>query len=297
MQNVLVIDLGGTKTSVSVINSIDSKVQILKSSTFKTISFPERAISEITSIYENLLRENIKANCMSLSLPGFWDKNGVLQESFFLENYIGYPLIHELASTLGIKEYTWESDVVCGALGEHNFGVGNGCDHSLLYINMGTGISAALIDKDGKLFKHTGASCSKTLRMQKLVFPYGDQLCSAVDLISGGMLLDFAQYDSIEELYTAYKEGDINAIDTISRAQTQLAAWLINLFYLFSPDVIVLNGGLTFDFEVLAEEAIEIANEELEGKVEIVQSKLREKAPIYGAYLNLSRSPGVQMSR
>jgi predicted NBD/HSP70 family sugar kinase len=219
---------------------------------------------------------------MSLSLPGFWDKNGVLQESFFLENYIGYPLIQELASSLGIKEYTWESDVICGALGEHYFGIGNGRDHSLLYINLGTGIGAVLI-KDGKPFKQAN---NLTLRMQKLVFPYGDQLCSAVDLISGGMLLDFAEYDSIEELYIAYKEGDIKAIDTSSRAQTQLAAWLINLFYLFAPDVIVLNGGLTFDFEVLAEAAVEIANEELEGKIEIVHSKLKELAPIYGAYLN-----------
>ena len=280
MDEVLVIDIGGTKTNVSFVKSEDSKIEIVSSNILKTPSSPEQAIKEICSIYNS---QNKRLSHISLSLPGFWDKNGVLKESYFLHDWLNYPFVNSLAKVLEVKNYSWETDVICGALGEYHV-AGTVHNQSLLYINLGTGVGAALI-KDGKPYK-AGKSVAPTLRMQKLVFPFQDELFTGVDLISGGTLLQYAQYDSIETLYSDYKKGDVEAFDIISKAQIQLAAWLINLFYLFSPDLIVLNGGLVYDWEVLASDAIELVKEELEDQVEVLPSKLKEMAPIYGAYLN-----------
>ncbi len=278
MDNVLVIDVGGTKTNVSICSSSEKNVNIKNPKLFPTPTNPEHFIQKILSFPDISL---INREIISLSLPGKWSSDGVLKESFYLHEWLGYPLIENLKKELKVKKCVWETDVICGALGEYYANdLNNG--KSILYINLGTGIGAAYI-KDGKPFK---SDFAPTLRLQKLVFPYNEELYSGVDLISGGSLLTVSEYDSVKVLFENYTKGEVSAMDIISKAQIQLAAWIINLFYLFAPDLIVLNGGLTYDWEVLAQEAIELAHEELENQVKIIPGKLKENAPICGAFLN-----------
>ena len=244
---------------------------------FPTPTNPEHFIQKILSLPDISL---INREVVSLSLPGKWSSDGVLEESFYLHEWLNYPLIENFKKELKVKKCIWETDVICGALGEYYANDLNNV--SMLYINLGTGIGAAYI-KDGKPFK---SDFAPTLRLQKLVFPYNEELYSGVDLISGGSLLTVSEYDSVKVLFENYKKGEVSAMDIISKAQIQLSAWIINLFYLFAPDLIVLNGGLTNDWEVLCEEAIELANEELDNQVKILPAKLKENAPIYGAFFN-----------
>ena len=280
MQEVIVIDIGGTKTNISFVNENEkSLIRVLSSETFKTLSNPEHTIQKIISVCD---MKGFKSDYLSLSLPGKWE-NGILKESCFLKGWIDYPFITQLQNELKIKDVIWESDVICGALGEYNFGVETCRGMSLLYINLGTGIGAAFI-KDGKPLR--ACHGKPLLRLQKLVFSCDEEIYSGVDLISGGSLLENSHCESIEALFKNYKNADVEAIDLISRAQYQLAAWIINLFYLFAPDVIILNGGLTYDWEVLAGDAVDLTNEELKDQVKIIPSRLKEMAPIYGAYVN-----------
>lgn len=278
MNEVLVIDVGGTKTNVCLINKDNDKVNLLEHKSFPTDSNPNHEIQKIHEIFSSFMT---KSNKLSLSLPGIWDKNGVLKESLFLKDWTGCAFIKKLSDMLGIKDICYETDVICGALGEWNSVVETCHGKSLLYINIGTGIGAAFLDKEGQPFK---SGENLTLRLQKLVFPFEEHLTSGVELISGGMLKEISGYSSIKELYQSYKDADIEAVDIISKAQIQLAAWIINLFYLFAPEMIILNGGLTYDWSVLCEEAVDVVKEELNGSVQIIPSALKELAPIYGAY-------------
>ena len=282
----LVIDIGGTKTNVSFVDQSGSGIEILSSEIFPTPLKPEQAIRQIQSICE---KNRKNPPFMSLSLPGVWDESGVLIESFFLTNWLEYPFIETLARALNIQNYTWETDVICAAIGEYNV-LEMTNSKSMLYLNLGTGIGAALI-KDGKPFRSGSAL---TLRMQKLILPIQDEFYSGIELISGGTLLEISGYDSIERLYGDCKIAKVEALDIISRAQIQLSAWIINLFYLFAPDSIILGGGLTYDWGVLAEGAIDIVNEELESKLLILPSKLKEMASIYGAYINLLNEKSIK---
>lgn len=275
--NILVIDIGGTKTNVALVAGDDSRITVLNNKSFSTFTNPLDEIKKIQELCSSFVS---KPEIVLLSLPGYWEE-GILKETNFLEGWLGFPFINELKSKLGTQNCIFETDVICGALGEYN--ALSKKNNSMLYINLGTGIGAAFIDRHGKPFK---SSEKLSLRIQKLVVPYSEGIFSGVDLISGGTLAQFSGFNSVESLYAAYRIADTKAVDIISRAQVQLAAWLINLFYLFAPDTIVLGGGLTKDFEVLAEGAIDIANEELGRKVEVIPSKLGELAPIYGAYIN-----------
>ncbi len=288
MDEILVIDIGGTKTNVSFVESNGSEIKILSSDIFPTNLKPDLQVQKISSLY---LEKSQKASSMSLSLPGLWDKNGILLESSNLSDWKNYPFISNLKNALNIKDCIWETDVLCGAIGEYHMQSETCHGKSLLYLNLGTGIGAAFI-KDGKPFKSDSKDMPRhvpTLRMQKMLVPEQGELISAVDLICGNGILKDTPYSSVEKLFADYKSGNIEVFEIISKAQLQLAAWLINLFYLFAPEVIVLNGGLTYDWEVICEEAIDIANEELNGQVKILPSKLKEMAPIYGAYLNQCR--------
>lgn len=284
----LVIDIGGTKTNISIITgSKETEIKILKTETIPTTSNPDHMIQRISSFYKGYGK---RINDLSLSLPGKWTDSGILKESINLKTWIDFPFIELLKKELNIEICCFESDVICGAIGEHNALGGT----DLLYINMGTGIGMSLI-KDGKPFK---SKKDLILRLHKMVLPYGDEIYSSTDLLSGASIIQDTNFNSCEELFKEYKTGtNIEVIDLISKAQTQLAAWLINLYYLFAPEIIVLNGGLANDFEVLCEGAIEIANEELEDAVEILPSKLKELAPIYGAFLNLYSSRQTGASR
>ncbi|MBI1858609.1 MAG: ROK family protein [Candidatus Melainabacteria bacterium] len=275
MDDVLVIDIGGTKTNLCIA-SRDKEILLHETKKINTAVNPEHHIQQIKNDYLNFKKQ---PKIASLSLPGFWDKSGKLVESYFLHSWLNFPFIDTLKKELNLKECVFETDVICGGLGEyraHNY-------KKLLYLNIGTGIGASLIE-DGKPYK---SSAGLTLRMQKLVFPFQEEIYSAVDLISGGTISQGTKFATVEELFEGYKKADVEAIDLISRAQTQLACWLINLFYLFAPEIIVLNGGLTYDFDVLASGAIDIAKEELEDNVDIIQSKLKELAPIHGAFINM----------
>lgn len=279
MDEVLVIDIGGTKTNISFVKNENSKIGVLSSDIISTPVKAEIAISEIASVYNS---KEKKVSSISLSLPGRWDKKGVLGESFNLKEWINFPFVESLSKILKIKNCIWETDVICGALGEY-YALGEMLqEKSLLYINLGTGIGASLI-KNGKPFK---SETGLTLRVQKMVVSFKDELNSAVDLISGNGLCKASGYSSVEHLYSDYKLRKAKALNIISYAQTQLASWLINLYYLFSPYLIVLDGGLTNDWEVLASEAVRIANSKLGEGVKILPGKLREQAPIYGAYVN-----------
>ena len=279
MNWVIAIDIGGTKTNVCSVEATNDEITIATSEIFLTPSNPDHAIQKIEEIV-NVWGQ--KSDTLTLSLPGKWTRDGILEESFSLNDWINYPFVTNLVNKLKIKNIYWETDVICGALGEY-YARRYTNDKSLLYLNLGTGIGAALI-KDGKPFKSNN---DLTLRLQKLLYPYDDELISAVDFIAGKSLLNSSNYKSVEALFKDYKTGNIEAVDIISKAETQLAAWLINLYYLFAPDEIILNGGLVNNFEVLAEGAIEIVNEELNSKVKILPSLLKEKAPIYGALVNV----------
>lgn len=274
---ILVIDIGGTKINISLMSgSKETEIKVLNSKTIPTASNPEHAIQEISSFYNSL---NKKVNVLSLSLPGKWSESGTLEESINLKSWIGFPFVELLKKELDIKNCSFESDVICGGIGECHVNKSS----NLLYINMGTGIGMSLI-RDGKPFK---SKKDLTLRLHKMVLPYGDDIYASTDLISGASIIQDTDFKSCEELFKEYKTGNnIEIIDLISKSQTQLAAWLINLYYLFAPEIIVLNGGLTHEFDVICEGAIDIANEELEDRVQIIPSKLKELAPVYGAFIN-----------
>lgn len=281
MDEILIVDIGGTKTTVSILAVQNNIPKVIFSEKFATLSSP---VEEIKTIVSTVQKSNTKSKDLSLSLPGLWDSNGILRESNNLKKWIDFPFVNELKNTLFLKSCVFETDVICGGLGEYAFGFQDKFNGSLIYLNLGTGIGSSFI-VDGKPFK---SKRGNTLRLQKLLMQNGEELVSAIEYISGNSLKDISdsRFESVESLFENYLMADPMAIDIISKSQLQLAALIVNLFYIFTPDCFVLNGGLTNNWDVLCDGAIDIVHEVLGSAIEIKKSKLGETAPIYGAYIN-----------
>lgn len=91
--STLVLDIGGTKTTISLVEKDSKEVKLINSRTIKTKHNPSHAIQEINEAYRSF---NSNAKNVSLSLPGKWDKDGYLTESLNLKDWIKFPFIETL---------------------------------------------------------------------------------------------------------------------------------------------------------------------------------------------------------
>jgi predicted NBD/HSP70 family sugar kinase len=154
---ILAIDLGGTYCRFAIFNNGN----IVKQKKIESPSSPQ----ELVELVINYAKENYPISQIGVGAPGFWDNECVLRQSINLQNYIGYPIWSEVSNRLKIPCFL-KTDVELAAMGEAIYGQNNEYQN-LLYINIGTGLGAALY-KDGEIFS---TNYSPTLRLEFMVYP------------------------------------------------------------------------------------------------------------------------------
>ena len=237
---ILAIDLGGTFCRLAVFDHGQIKTQ-------KKIEAPANP-EDLIQIVINYAKENYPIKKISVGAPGFWDKDCVLRQSINLPNYIGYPIWTEISKRLKIPCYL-KTDVELAAMGEAIHGQNNNYKN-LLYINIGTGLGAALF-KDGQIFS---TDYSPTLRLEFMVYP----------------LIENQEHDE-----------KLKSIAILSSTITNLACIL-------APEIICFGGGkIEKNWDEIIEPAIKNASEYLSKvltyPIKIEKAKL-EYPTLYGAY-------------
>ena len=90
-----------------------------------------------------------------------------------------------------------------------------------------------------------------------------------------------------EKVAIAAKEGDTLAKEVIGGAAHYLGVGLVNIVNIFSPEMIVLGGGMAEIGEILLGPAKELVKKRAfgisAGAVEIVAAQLDNEAGVYGA--------------
>ena len=156
MSKTFVIDLGGTNTKLALFNNEELSWE----TNFKTPSLPENFIKKISDNFLNLNLADSDALKLVVGVPGFWNKEKILKQSINLPNYLDQPIWDEISSVLNPKEFKFYTDVELACLGEVFYGAAKDYPdlESLLYINLGTGLSGAFF-KDGKLLQSSKSPC------------------------------------------------------------------------------------------------------------------------------------------
>jgi glucokinase len=148
------VDIGGTKTAVLASREPPSVLERIEFPT-RPARGPGPAIELIKRGISNLLRHHassaaelaaIGVSCGSPLDP----VTGVIQAPPNLPTWVDIPITAMLGREFGVK-CQLENDANAGAVAEHRFGAGRGCQH-MVFITMGTGFGAGII-ADGRLYR------------------------------------------------------------------------------------------------------------------------------------------------
>ncbi|ESW67959.1 glucokinase [Mesorhizobium sp. LSHC422A00] len=302
----LAFDLGGTALRGALVES-DGRIVAHASAPTLAGAGSEAVISQIVALAGTLLREHPQANVAGIGVgaPGPLDpKAGIVIAPPTLAGWHDVPLIDILGRHFGLP-VRLENDANAAALGEWRFGAGRGSG-SLVFVTVSTGIGGGVV-ADGHIYHGRRGLAAEIGHMT--ITGEGDRcFCGAIGcfeaVASGtalgrratrltvpgdGSLLRRLSNDgdvSARHVVEAAKAGDANALDLIEAEAQWLGIGFTNLLHLYSPDLIVMGGGLSNGFDLLAPSIRAVIQQRAMPAyrdVPIVQAELGDRAGLIGA--------------
>ena len=244
------IDLGGTQVRVAVARS-DGRIVATTRTRTDALRTPRRVV-EWSADQINRLSNGEAVRAAAIGAPGPTDpRRGVLVNPPNLAGWRNVPLARLTAELLGCPVHL-ENDANLAGLGEFHHGAGRGSG-TMVYVTWSTGVGAGLI-LDGKLFSGANGAAGEVGHM--ILDPEGPlDACGqrgCVEVFCGGGALARETGESAEEIYERATAGDGEAAALVRRAATYMGYAVINLTNLFDPDVIVIGGGVTRSWRLVA---------------------------------------------
>ena len=306
MQNqyAIGIDLGGTNLRVALVSAEGAIVDRVKVPTRETV------VEALTDSVSQLFREGVIG--IGMGVAGLVDrKTGTVSVSPNLNRIEGVDIAGQLTAGFGVPVFI-ENDANAAALGERWSGAGKDFE-SFVLLTLGTGIGGGVVHK-GKLLDvaaeighistiANGVKCTcgnygclESYASARAILGYA---ITALEHDSKSMLKEFHQGNiyklTPEDIYMAALEGDNLSRDVLRDTGRYLGVGISNVINIFSPDAVILTGGLIGAWNIFIQEAIKEASKrsfkKLFENVTITPSSLGDDAGILGsAYLAFSRS-------
>ena len=266
---IIGIDLGGTKTSVSLGNS-QGKLLIRRvyptKSAASTLAEAKRIIQVLLAEYDPKRK---KTKGIGISACGPLDLNrGILLNPPNMPTWRNVPLKKIFFQAFGFKVAV-DNDANSAALAEKTFGAGKNVQ-SLFYYTVSTGIGGGLII-DGRI--HHGASFDAGEIGHSVILPKGPKCrCGkygCLEALASGTSIARIARERVNKnsliLKLAGKKKDIDAIivaqaakkgDRLARTIYQQAAFYLglsvtNVIQIINPEMIVMGGGVSKAGEIL----------------------------------------------
>ncbi|RWB76138.1 MAG: ROK family protein [Mesorhizobium sp.] len=302
----LAFDLGGTELRGALIGRGGEVVARVSEPTM-TEAGSEVVIGRIIALADKLLDDHPQAKVIGIGAcaPGPLDpKAGIVIGPPTLSGWHNVPMIDILSRQFGLP-VRLENDANAAALGEWRFGAGRGAG-SLVFVTVSTGIGGGVI-ADGHIYHGRRGLAAEIGHMT--ITGEGDRcFCGNVgcfEAVASGTALGrratrLTSPGDGSVLRRLSNDGDVSARHVIEAARTGDAAardlveaeakWLgigfTNLLHLYSPEVIVMGGGLANGFDLLApgiRATIEERAMQAYRDVPIVPAELGDRAGLVGA--------------
>ncbi len=325
MQWVLGIDVGGTNLVVGAVAADGSRVVGHQTRPTMAARGPDAIVEELVALGQATLatleREVPGARVLGVGAgaPGPLDlREGVVLLSPNL-GWVNMPLRARLASGLRLPT-TLDNDANCAVLGECWVGAAQHARYAI-GVTIGTGIGGGIVI-DGEVY-HGAAGCAgeighTTIDIDGRLCGCGNYGCleayasgsaiarRAIEQVGTdgeSMLRTMAQGDitriTAQTVYEAAHSGDTVALEVVRDTAHYLGVGIANLINIFSPDTVVIVGGVTRAgdslFEPLRREVSRRAFRPAVQACTIVPGTLDGLAGVYGAAKSLlnQRPPGT----
>jgi glucokinase len=266
------IDIGGTKIAAGAIREDGVILERRECATL-----PERGFSFAMHRTRAMLHEiastaGVRFDGIGIASPGPLDPfTGILEGIGTLPGWEGGNLVAELGPVFGARVAV-ENDADAAALAEAYWGAGKG-SRQLIYITISTGIGGGII-LGGQLYR--GAKGAHPELGHQVIDASVDAgpvcYCRAngcwESLASGSAIAAWVQaQDPLPHPRTAVdiaqsaENGDALALRAMEREGYYLGLGLANIITLFTPDTIVLGGGVMQSSHLFLPHALQVVQD------------------------------------
>ncbi len=286
----LAFDLGGTQLRAAI---VDEAGQVLRRSAVLTdvTGGPAAIIAQIMLLANEVIagdRQRIAA--AGMATPGPLDSDsGTIIDIPTLPGWSGYPLRKVLSERLSLPVVV-ENDGIAAAFGEWKYGAGRGLSH-LVYVTVSTGIGGGVV-ADGRLLRGWRGMAGHIGHM--MIARDGprckcggtgcfEALASGTALATAARDAGFADAKAVAD---AARRGDGSAKTVLAHHAELLGYGFASLLYLYSPQRLVMGGGVSAAFDLMAASIrLEIERHAMPPfrEAELVAAELGDNAGLAGA--------------
>ena len=297
-------DVGGTKV-FGVTTDIDG---VLLTSIRESTPDGAGALVEILAGMVSSLAAGSEVASVGVGMAGLIDHDGRVTISPNVTGVEGADIGGQLAQRLGIP-VALDNEVNCAARWELAFGAARGIRHGLM-VAVGTGIGGALM-LDGEVLRGAAGLAGEPGHMvveaNGLMCNCGRRGCW--EMYASGSALDRLAQERLgtaergPSATAAARQGDPRACDVLAEFAWWLALGISNLCMLTDPGLVVIGGGLSTDWDLLADPVGDALDEMLIGRSKATRPRVLASlagelsAALGAAFAGARGALGTQTSR
>ena len=228
---ILACDLGGTQLRTAVVDAAGQVTQR------RAVPTPKDDPGALPALLRDALSDADDIEGVVVGVPGPIDyAAGAPTMLVNLPAWEGHVSASILAGRLGLGVLL-ANDADLAALGEHRFGAGRGFD-DVAYVTVSTGVGAGVV-LGGRLVRGR-------LSLAELGHTIIDRhAMKTVEDLGSGTALGRIAGENAASVSARAEGGDAKAAALFREAADALAVGVLNLVLLFSPQVVVIGGGMS----------------------------------------------------
>lgn len=245
-------------------------------------------------INELKVQENVNVSNIigvGIGVPGIIDyKKGEVVLSAQL-GWKNVSVANKIFNITGLKT-TIDNSLKLHALAETMYGSAVGSNIAS-FINIGAGVGSALVI-NGQIYRGysniAGEVGHITVNPNGMLCECGKRGCLQTYMAEGALIKEvskFKKIDGIEDIFTAYRNGEKWAVEILDLAATYIGITVNNVLGMYNPDTIILSGDLLDKHEEMRKLVdCKLENscwDPFKGTFKIVYSKLQNNGVLIGA--------------
>lgn len=260
------IDLGGTRIRGALLTR-EGEVLARRTAATPATEGAEAVVAAIAALVRAVAQEaeGEAVVGVGLSAPGPLDaENGLALATPTIAGFTNFPLRDRVRQETGYR-VVLETDAIAACIGEWRFGAGVGLSN-MVYVTVSTGIGGGAV-VDGRVLRGRKGMAAHVGHMTVVRdgerCACGNRGCfeayaSGTALVARARRLAAARRGSVlgedatgEEIFRAAAEGDGLARELVDEEAALLGMGFATLLHLYSPELIVVGGGMSNQFAVL----------------------------------------------
>ena len=252
-QDTLAIDIGGTRIRAAVI-APDGQVLSRAEGPTPARAHGDDVVASIAKVAAEA-RQGRAVNAAGVCAPGPLDATrGIAQATPTIDGFRDYPLRDRIEQALHLPTFL-NHDGHAAAFGEYLYGAGQGVQN-MVYVTISTGIGGGAI-VEGRLQRGRNGMAGHvghmTVQPDGPICNCGNKGCWEA-VAAGPAFAAAARSKGFPDgaaTFAAATSGDPTALQLVEAEARWLGLGLTNLIHIYSPDLVVLGGGMTAGLELM----------------------------------------------